>query len=73
MFICNEKASICFLFSYKSEYSLKIELKPKECIDAISQLLKNYVNIQINGSLMHEDIFRTVVNMIVNKIFVHYV
>ena len=57
----------------KSGYGPKIELKSKECIDAVLQPLKDHVTIKINGSLTCEDIFRTVVNMSVNKNSVHSV
>lgn len=61
------------LFASKSGYGSKIELKSKECIDAVLQPLKDHVTIKINGSLTCEDIFRTVVNMSVNKNSVHSV
>lgn len=61
------------LLPSKSGYSPKIELKSKECIDAVLQPLKDHVTIKINGSLTCEDIFRTVVNMSVNKNSVHSV
>ena len=61
------------LLSSKSGYSPKIELKSKECIDSILQPLIDHVTIKINGSLTSEDIFRTVVNMAVNKTSVHSV
>ena len=61
------------LFPSKSGYGSKIELKSKECIDAVLQPLKDHVTIKINGSLTCEDIFRTVVNMSVNKNSVHSV
>ena len=57
----------------KSGYGPKIELKSKECIDAVLQPLKDHVTIKINGSLTCEGIFRTVVNMSVNKNSVHSV
>lgn len=60
-------------FPSKSGYGPKIELKSKECIDAVLQPLKDHVTIIINGSLTYEDIFRTVVNMAVNKASVHSV
>ena len=59
--------------SFKPGYIAKIELKSKECIDYVLQPLKDHVTIRINGSLTCEDIFRTVVNMAVNKISVHSV
>jgi putative transposase len=55
------------ILSSKSGYGPKIELKSKEYIDAVLQPLKDHVTIKINGSLTCEDIFRTVVNMAVNK------
>lgn len=61
------------LLPSKSGHSPKIELKSKECIDAVLQPLKDHVTIKINGSLTCEDIFRTVVNMSVNKNSVHSV
>ena len=57
----------------KSGYGPKIELKSKGCIDAVLQPLKDHVTIKINGSLTCEGIFRTVVNMSVNKNSVHSV
>jgi putative transposase len=59
--------------SFKPGYTRKVELKSKECIDYVLQPLKDHVTIRINGSLTCEDIFRTVVNMAVNKISVHSV
>jgi len=56
------------LFPSKSGYGSKIELRSKECIDAVLQPLKDHVIIKINGSLTCENIFRTVVNMAVNTI-----
>jgi len=53
--------------------SHKVELKSKECIDSVLRPLKDHVTIKINGSLTSEDIFRTVVNMAVNKTSVHSV
>jgi putative transposase len=61
------------LLSSKSVSGLKIELKSKECINAVLQPLKDHVTIKINGSLTCEDIFRTAVNMAVNKNSVHSV
>ncbi|HEY3361703.1 MAG TPA: ISH3 family transposase [Methanosarcina sp.] len=61
------------LLSSKSGSGLKIELKSKECINAVLQTLKDHVTIKINGSLTCEDIFLTVVNMSVNKNSVHSV
>jgi putative transposase len=61
------------LLSSKSGSGLKIELKSKECINAVLQPLKDHVTIKINGSLTCEDIFRTAVNMSVNKNSVHSV
>lgn len=61
------------LYPSKSGYGPKIELKSKECIDAVLQPLKDHVTIKINGSLTCEDIFRTVVNMSVGKNSVHSV
>ena len=61
------------LLSSKSGSGLKIELKSKECINAVLQPLKDHVTIKINGSLTCEDIFRTAVNMAVNKNSVHSV
>ena len=61
------------LLSSKSVSGLKIELKSKECINAVLQPLKDHVTIKINGSLTCEDIFRTAVNMSVNKNSVHSV
>jgi putative transposase len=61
------------LLPSKLKFSSKIELKSKECIDAVLQPLHDHVTIKINGSLTSEDIFRTVVNMAVNKISVHSV
>ena len=61
------------LLPSKSGYGPKIELKSKECIDAVLQPLKDHVTIKINGSLTCEDIFRTVVNMSVGKNSVHSV
>ena len=61
------------LLPSKSGSGPKIELKSKECIDAVLQPLKDHVTIKINGSLTCEDIFRTVVNMSVNKNSVHSV
>jgi putative transposase len=55
------------LLPSKSGYCPKIGLKSKECVDAVLQPLKDHVTIKINGSLTCEDIFRTVVNMSVNK------
>jgi putative transposase len=57
----------------KSGYYPEIGLKSKVCIDAILQPLKDHVTIKINGSLTYEDIFRTTVNMAVNKTSVHSV
>ena len=59
--------------SFKPGYTCKVELKSKECIDYVLRPLKDRVTIRINGSLTCEDIFRTVVNMAVNKISVHSV
>ena len=50
-----------------------MELRSKECIDAVLQPLKDHIAIKINGSLTSEDIFHTVVNMAVNKGSVHSV
>ena len=61
------------LFPSKSGYGSKIELRSKECIDAVLQPLKDHVIIKINGSLTCENIFRTVVNMAVNTHSVHSV
>jgi len=46
------------LFPSKSGYGSKIELRSKECIDAVLQPLKDHVIIKINGSLTCENIFR---------------
>ena len=59
--------------SIKPGYTRKVELKSKKCIDYVLQPLKDHVTIRINDSLTCEDIFRTVVNMAVNKISVHSV
>ena len=59
--------------SFKPEYTHKIELKSKKCFDYLLQPLKDHVTIKINGSLTCEDIFRTIVNMAVNKTSVHSV
>jgi len=59
------------LLSYKPVYRPKIELKSKECIDAILQPLKDHVTIKINGSLTSEDVFRNVFSMAVNRNSVH--
>ena len=59
--------------SFKPEYTHKIELKSKKCVDYVLQPLKDHVTIKINGSLTCEDIFRTIVNMAVNKTSVHSV
>jgi IS4 transposase len=59
--------------SFKPGYTHKVELKSKECIDYVLQPLKDHVTIKINGSLTCEDIFRTIVNMAVNKTSVHSV
>jgi len=59
------------LLSYKPVYRPKIELKSKECIDAILQPLKDHVTIKINGSLTSEDVFRNVLSMAVNRNSVH--
>lgn len=58
---------------YKSGYAPKIELKAKECIDAVLRPLNDHVTIKINGSLTSEDVFRTVVSMAVNRNSVHSV
>jgi putative transposase len=57
----------------KPGYTHKVELKSKECVNYVLQPLKDHVTIRINSSLTCEDIFRTVVNMAVNKISVHSV
>ena len=59
--------------SFKPGYTRKVELKSKECVDYVLKPLKYHVTIKINGSLTREDIFRTVVNMAVNKISIHSV
>lgn len=61
------------LFTSKSRYGSRIELRSKECIDAVLQPLKDHVTIKINGSLTCENILRTVLNMAVNKHSVHFV
>jgi putative transposase len=61
------------LLSYKPVYSPKIELKSKECVDAVLQSLTDHLTIKINGSLTSEDIFRTVVSLAVNRNSVHSV
>jgi len=61
------------LLPSKPGYGPKIELTSKKCIDAVLQPLNDHVTIKINGSLTCEDIFRTVVNMAVNKTSVHCV
>jgi len=61
------------LLSHKPVYLPKIELKSKECIDAVLQPLTDPVTIKINGSLTSEDVFRTVVSMAVNRNSVHSV
>ena len=50
-----------------------MELRSKECIDALLQPLTDHVTININGSLTSKDVFRTVVNMAVNSSSVHSV
>jgi putative transposase len=59
--------------SFKPVSTRKAELKSKKCIDYVLQPLKDHVTIKINGSLTCEDIFRTVVNMAVNRTSVHSV
>jgi putative transposase len=59
--------------SFKPVYTRKVELKFKECIDAVLRPLKDHVTIKINGSLTCDDVFRTVVNMAVNNTSVHSV
>jgi putative transposase len=59
------------LLSHKPVYRPKIELKSKECIDAVLQPLTDHVTIKINGSLTSEDVFRTVLSMAVNRNSVH--
>jgi len=59
--------------SFKPGYTHKIELKSNKCIDYVLQPLKDHVTIKINGSFTCEDVFRTVVNMAVNKTSVHFV
>src|SRR5665647_970348 len=59
------------LLSYKPIYRPNIELKSKECIDAVLQPLTDHVTIKINGSLTSEDVFRTVLSMAVNRNSVH--
>ena len=59
------------LFSYKPIYGPKIELKPKECIDAVLQPLTDHVTIKINCSLTNVDVFRIVLSMAVNRNSVH--
>jgi putative transposase len=61
------------LLPYKHEYSPKIGLKSKECIDFVLHPLNDHVTIKVNGSLTSEDIFRTVVSMAVDKNSVHSV
>jgi len=70
-YIYCENAAICLFSPPKSGYGSKIELRSKECIDAVLQPLKDHVIIKINGSLTCENIFRTVVNMAVNTHSVH--
>jgi hypothetical protein len=48
-----------------------MELRSKECIDAVLQPLTDHVTININGSLTSDDVFRTVVIMAVNRNSVH--
>jgi len=48
-----------------------MELRSKECIDAVLQSLTDHVTIKINGSLTSESIFHTVVNMAVNRNSIH--
>jgi len=62
-----------FFPPYKPVYAPKIELKSKECIDAVLKPLTDHVTIKINGSLTSEDVFRTVVSMSVNRNSVHSV
>src|SRR5680860_67863 len=59
------------LLSHKPVYRPKIELKSKECIDAVLQPLTDHVTIKINGSLTSEDVFLTVLSMAVNRNSVH--
>ncbi|AKB29087.1 hypothetical protein MSSIT_2368 [Methanosarcina siciliae T4/M] len=61
------------LLSYKPGNNPKLELKAKECIDAVLRSLTDHVTIKINGSLTSEDVFRTVVSMSVNRNSVHSV
>ena len=61
------------LLSHMCGYSPKIGLKSKECIDYVLRPLTDHVTIKIKGSLTSEDIFRTVVNMAINKTSVHSV
>ena len=57
----------------KSGYGPKIELKSKECIDAVLEPLTSHITIKVNGSLTSEDIIRTVVSLAVDKNSVHSV
>lgn len=55
---------------YKSRYSPKIELKSKECIDAVLQPLTDHLTLKINDSLTSR-VFNTVISMAVNRNSVH--
>jgi hypothetical protein len=55
------------LLAYKNRNGPKIELKSEECIDTVLQPLTDHVIIKINGSLTNEDIFRTVLDIAVNR------
>jgi len=49
----------------------KVELRPKQCIDAALKPLLENIDIRINGSLNSKDLFYTAMCMAVDKSSVH--
>jgi len=71
--ICGENPIASLLNYINPNIVCIMELRSKECIDAVLQPLTDHVTININGSLTSKDVFRTVVNMAVNSSSVHSV